>query len=403
MRNPDDKAVNPLDMSDEEFLNMGPSAFDSSPGTQAASTDAGGNDDDDDQGDGDQGTDGDGAGDDAGAGGDDDKGGDDAAKAAADAATAAAKDKASAGDTADSNKDLSKDKDQKPAGEETQSGELTEAQFAAIGRQILSEFKANGVPIKMKSADDAIQLMQMGANYHKKMTGLKPALKTLKLLENHGLMDPNKLNYLIDLHQQKPEAIAQLLKDSKLNPRDIDLDETTNYVPKQRSVSDTELVLDEILDSISTSPEYNRTLNVLGNEWDAASRQALAQDPKIIKIINQHMESGVFDQVAEAVAYERRLGKLTGISDFEAYQRVGAHMHENNLFKRATGAQNSPAAKSDDASNTDKGTETDAERAARKKAASPSRHSPGSSTGKTDYNPLTMSDEEFLKLNKLNI
>jgi len=292
---------------------------------------------------------------------------------------------------------------------ETPAGELTDAQYAEVGRQIMAEFKANGTSMRVKSAEDAMQLMQMGANYHKKMVGLKPSLKTLKLLENHGLLDPEKINYLIDLNQKKPEAIKQLLKDSKLDPLELDLEGDTNYVPAKRTVSDKEMVLDEVLNNISDSPTYERTLNVISNQWDDDSRKAIAEDPQVIAVLNGHMESGIFDQVATAVAYERSLGKFVGVSEFEAYQRVGTYMHENNLFKSATGTvtpgrtatpppttQNVPPnAPSDDAA--------ERERQNRKKAASPSRG--GSSTVKKEdnYNPLAMSDEEFAKLHNLSL
>jgi hypothetical protein len=289
---------------------------------------------------------------------------------------------------------------------EKPAGDLTDAQYIEIGKQIMSEFKANGTSIKVKSADDAIQLMQMGANYHKKMIGLKPSLKVLKLLENHNLLDPDKVNFLIDLNQKKPEAIAQLLKDGQIDPLNIDMDKADKYVPPRRSVSDTELQLDEILESISHSPSYNRTLTVLGDQWDEPSRQVLAKNPEFIRTINAHMESGIFDQVAEAVSYERRLGKLSGVSDFEAYQRIGTYMHENKLFKGATGSKADPATQKTTPPPANKPSETAEEaeaRKQRKQAVSPSRHTPAPAAGKQNYNPLAMSDEDFIKFNKLSL
>jgi hypothetical protein len=224
-------------------------------------------------------------------------------------------------------------------------------------------------------------------------------------LENNGLLDTDKLNYLIDLSQKKPEAITQLLKDSKIDPMNIDLTETEVYVPQNRSVSDTEILLDEVLDSISASPSYNRTLTVLGDEWDTDSRTILAKTPEVIKTINAHIESGIYDQVAQAVAYERSLGKLTGVNDYEAYQRIGTYMHENNLFVSATGQPTkvtiqSPAVETKGPS---KAELEETARAERKKAASPSRTGKTVTDSKVDYNPLTMSDEDFVKLNNLHI
>jgi len=282
---------------------------------------------------------------------------------------------------------------------------LTDTQYADIGRQVMAEFKANGSTMQVKSVDDALQLMQMGANYHKKMTGLKPSLKTLKLLQNNDLLDPEKLNYLIDLSQKKPEAIKQLLKDSKIDPLTLDLEEELNYVPAKRSVSDKEMMLEEVLNTISSSPSYERTLSVLSDEWDDASRKSLSDDPQIIGVINTHMENGIFDQVVNTVAYERSLGKFVGVSELEAYQRVGAYMHENNMFKGATvkpPQQVTPVVQDPQPQNPPS-TPQDDDRKNRKKAASPSRQGPVVSKKDTNYNPLDMSDEEFTKLNNLRL
>jgi len=292
-----------------------------------------------------------------------------------------------------------KEADVKPA------SALSDAQYAEIGRQIMAEFKANGSTMQVKSVDDALQLMQMGANYHKKMTGLKPSLKTLKLLQNNDLLDPEKLNYLIDLSQKKPEAIKQLLKDSKIDPLTLDMEEELNYVPAKRTVSDREMMLEEVLNNISNSPSYERTLGILSDEWDDASRKSIADDPQIIGVINAHMENGIFDQVVNAVAYERSLGKFVGVSELEAYQRVGAYMHENNLFKGATvkpPQQVTPVVQDPQPQNPPS-TPQDDDRKNRKKAASPSRQGPVVSKKDANYNPLDMSDEEFVKLNNLRL
>ena len=238
--------------------------------------------------------------------------------------------------------------------------------------------------------------------------GLKPSLKTLKLLENNGLLDAEKINYLIDLSQKKPEAIKQLLKDSNLDPLSLDLEEESKYVPSNRSISDKEMVLDEVLNSISDSPTYERTLNVISDQWDDASRKLIADDPHMIAIINSHMQNGVFDQVANAVAYERSLGKFVGVSEFEAYQRVGAYMHENKLFKSAAVApavarKADPPPTPQDATLRQQQEAEEAERRKRKQAASPSRQGTGVAKKDDNYNPLALSDEEFAKLNKLNL
>jgi hypothetical protein len=301
-----------------------------------------------------------------------------------------------AGDDGDSGDD---DKDKaKP-------GELTEVEYAAIGRRLMGDIKANGGTIKAKSADDLEQLIQMGANYHQKMKGLKPSMKTLKLLENHGLLDPKKLNYLIDLYQKKPEAITQLLKDSKIDPMDIDLKGEEEYAPENRTVNDKDLVLDDVLAGIKGNKNYNRTLTVIADDWDEASRATILADPTIIAKINGHMEAGVYDQVADAVTYQRTLGNLQGVSDFDAYQQMGDYMMTNDLFK-SNGVKQSDA-QGDQDTKPPKGKKETADqksaRLAKKKGASPSRRKKVPKKEEKDFNPLGMSDEDFAKHTNMNL
>jgi hypothetical protein len=289
--------------------------------------------------------------------------------------------------------------DPKEEKEEPEPKDSAEVNYEDIGKQIMAEFKANGRSMKPKSAEDAINLMQMGANYHKKMAGLKPSLKVLKLLERKDLLDPEKINYLIDLHDKNPKAITKLLQDSKLDPMDINVTDESDYKPSNQTVSDKELTLDDVLEGIQDTPTYNKTLNVLTSEWDSASRKEIANDPHIITVINEHMDNGIYDQVVEVMDYERSMGRLAGLSNLEAYNQTGAAMSEANQFKHQVEAPEQAPVKAAPVKPVKKTTaqlNKDAERLLKKKAASPTKHSPATKVEK-NYNPLLMSDEDFLK------
>src|SRR5690606_38757650 len=92
----------------------------------------------------------------------------------------------------------------------------------AIVDKLFAPFKANGKEMVVDNVDDAVALMQMGANYNKKMAALKPNLKLLKLLENNNLLSEEKIGFLIDLDKKNPAAIGKLLKDSGIDPLDVD-------------------------------------------------------------------------------------------------------------------------------------------------------------------------------------
>src|SRR5690606_34973436 len=101
--------------------------------------------------------------------------------------------------------------------------------YEAEYKRLLTPFKANGREIQVKSVDDAIQLMQMGANYNKKMAALKPNLKLMKMLQNNNLLSEEKLSFFIDLEKKDPAAINKLVKDAGINPMDLDAEKATGY------------------------------------------------------------------------------------------------------------------------------------------------------------------------------
>ena len=67
---------------------------------------------------------------------------------------------------------------------------------AAEYDKIMAEFKANGKMTSVSNSDEVRQLMMMGAGFNKKMVALKSTQKYVKMLENNGLLDEEKLNYL---------------------------------------------------------------------------------------------------------------------------------------------------------------------------------------------------------------
>jgi len=246
--------------------------------------------------------------------------------------------------------------------------------------KVMATFKANGTDLTPKSPEDAQRLMQMGANYHKKMTGMKPHLKLLKTLENNGLLDASKLDYLIDLQNKNPAAIAKLLKDSNIDPMDVSVSEDNSYQPTPNYVSDSSIELDEVLEELQALPHYSETLNIVSKVWDETSRKAVAQEPGIMRIINKHFTAGVYDKVMSAVNYERSLGKLQGVSDLDAYKAMGNSMEKQGAFNTVT----DPA--------------KELQRKAQKKSVGSTVVKTGKAANKTNFDPLSMSDEDFDKL-----
>lgn len=272
--------------------------------------------------------------------------------------------------------------------------------FEAEYKRLLAPFKANGRDIAVKNVDDAIALMQMGANYNKKMAAIKPNLKLMKMLENNGLMSEEKIGFLIDLDKKNPEAISKLVKDSGVDPMDLDTDKASGYKQTAYTVDDRELELDTVLSEIEDTPTYTRTLDIVSNKWDVASKQVIAGKPELLKVINTHVERGIYDLIIQEVENERVFGRLSGLSDLDAYRQVGDAIQArggfNHLGQGSSPTQGQSTAKPGVV--TPKPKKVDEDELKNKRRAASSTKPAVATTVPKDFNPLGLSDEAFSKL-----
>ena len=266
-----------------------------------------------------------------------------------------------------------------------------EIDYEAAYKRIMAPFKASKRMMQVDNIDDAISLMQKGADYHNKMKMLSPNLKIVSTLEKEGLLDQNKLNNLIDLSKKDPKAIAQLIKDSGIDPLDIDTDEEVTYKPNNYSVSDKEFKINQAIDDIRDTPSFDKTINILAKEWDNESKNLISDNPEIISIINDHVFNGVFDKVQSVVDTERALGRLQ-VPDVVAYRQVAEHLQSQGALSNQQESVRPPPASVPKAKAQDPAVVKQ-----KRKAAAGTRKTAGK-TEAASANYLGMTDEEFMKL-----
>ena len=294
--------------------------------------------------------------------------------------------------TADPGKGDEADKAEKPA------APVSEVSYEAEYKRLIgTPIKANGREITVASADEAISLMQMGANYNKKMSALKPNLALLKMLENNGLLSEEKLSFLIDLSKKDAGAINKLVSDSGIDPLDLTAEKASAYQPGSHKVDSREIELDAVLDEIQTTPSYEKTITVVGKQWDPASKQAIADEPQLLRVINAHVQSGIYDLIASGVERERMFGRLQGMSDLAAYRHVGDAIQARGGFDHLgrQGKSNQPTGGK--VVQPKSVQQADALKAKRLAAGASKPVATAPKAVPADFNPLSMSDEEFAK------
>lgn len=291
---------------------------------------------------------------------------------------------------------------------EMKSEELADFYDSLIGKPI----KANGKDIILKNPEEVLRLVQMGAGYGKKIHAMQPHLKTIRMLENNNLLDTDKLSFLIDLDKKNPEAIKRLIKESGIDPLDINLEDNADYRPTNHGVSDTEVTFAETLKEVAELPGGRETIQLINTTWDHTSREALWAQPELLTIFQSQRENGLWDQITAEMDRMKVLGDIKPNTPFiDAYKMAGdALVQANSLQMPGTVSTQTPkpvapttpaqggsdqqhgrvlatraAAPKSSATNNDKA----------KAAASPSSVS---RKAKEVINPLDMPDDEFLKL-----
>ncbi len=266
--------------------------------------------------------------------------------------------------------------------------------------KLLAPFKANGREFKVNSPDEAVRLMQMGANYTKKMQSLAPNLKLMKMLDNNDLLTEDQVSYMIDLAQKKPDAIQKLLHESKIDPLEIDASEPGNYQKGNHSVSDEEMAFHDVLGDVTQTSGGKETVQHIDKTWDQASKAAVFKEPTILAIINQQRENGVYDTITAEIDRQKTLGIIPNNTPFlEAYKLAGDKLQSENAFAPKepetpqTPADTEAPQVIETRTATRKPTVANGEKA---KAASPAK-----STAKTppqSFNPFEMSDEQIMAI-----
>lgn len=198
--------------------------------------------------------------------------------------------------------------------------------YEQLFKQVMAPFKANGKDFAPSSPEEAVRLMQMGANYTKKMQSLQPNLKLMRMLENNGLLEESKLAFLIDLDKKNPKAIQKLLHDGKVDPLELDVSSEPVYKPGNHQVSDQEMQFHEVLSDVSSTQSGQETI-VLINKWDQASKQAVYKEPALLSVINEQRANGIYDRICAEIDRQQTLGQLSNIPFIQAYKQVGDRLH----------------------------------------------------------------------------
>lgn len=318
-------------------------------------------------------------------------------------------------DKSDKSKEKSTQTDEKSDKEKSDKSDKSESDektpdLKTFHEQITAPFMANGKQIQVRDAAEAIQLMQMGANYTRKMQELAPHRKVLTMLGNHGLLDESKLSLYIALDKGDPEAVKKFIVDKGIDPLDIDTNTESTYQEGSYQVTDQEVAFRTQLDDVMSTDSGKEMLTDINKSWDQVSKDVLWHQPELMSIIQEQRESGIYTTITEEMDRRRTMGQLPANTPFlEAYKAIGDELHQQGVFtsEEAEDPSIKPEQGSDPAPSADPKPEKGAVVATRPASPRPSvdngdkagaaattRSAPGKAKEATNF--LSMSDDDFI-------
>ena len=278
--------------------------------------------------------------------------------------------------------------------------------------RLFQPFKASGKEFQVRNIDEAISLMQKGVDYTQKQQQLKPRLAEMKTLDQYGMLGDN-LNYAIDLFTGRPEAVAKLIRDKKLDvnqlmPSSNEFGETqettTNYVPNNHKISEEQMQLSDVFDTLKANNSYDK-VNTAVTKFDEVSQREFVKDPNKLLALQEHINSGLYDAVMNEIDHQKTIGNpaLTGKTDFEVYTDMAttllnyvAQQQQNQLQQQQVQTQPQYNPQYQQQVQTQQQYQQIQNR---KASVAPNRGYAGNTSNRvTDFDPLHMSDKELESL-----
>jgi len=293
-----------------------------------------------------------------------------------------------------------KAKDGEDEGEETAeekvAAKVAEEQTHATSffKKVSAPFKADGKDVQVRTPEEAIRLMQMGVNYSRRMSEMKPLREMDAMLTQHGLNNPEKLNELIDLSKGSKEAIQKYLKKHNIDPLDLDPSKGDAHTTPNYRSDPKDVAFQDAIDNTLQVEGGKELLSDVNRDWDDESKEALRDNPSIFGKLLEQKDTGVYEQIKTELLHQRTMGYLADVPFLQAYEQVGNAMHKAGVFDKKEVQKKTGLAPIASGS---------------RKAAPKSQPNPNLSSAKTTPNAaakavpnepdyLSMSDEDFMKL-----
>lgn len=228
--------------------------------------------------------------------------------------------------------------------ETTTPPETLEIDYKTEYERLFAPIKADNREIKINSIDEIISLVQKGVNYNNRSRALKEKEVFIKTLENNGLLDKDKLNFLVDISKKDTKAIEKLIKDSGIDILSIDQNQEVDYKPTNHTPNVEEITRIQYFEDLRATEEGSRVLKDTGNTslWDESSVNAAYKDPTIMGHLAHHNKLGYYDIILDELARRQALGYPMEPTFLSNYVAIGTELDKAGKLSKAPAQQVAP-------------------------------------------------------------
>ena len=236
--------------------------------------------------------------------------------------------------------------------------------------------------VEVDSVDELKTIASKALKDKNKYDKYKDELAILEGIKEQGLSDKD-LYLLVEARKGNKQAIAKLLKETNIDPYDLDLEDESidEYKPKEYKVDPKIMEVKSIIDDAKKDEHVFKTFDyILNKEFGEKDRATAFEDPELLGFIKDTVRDGIFDKIAPN--YTKR--KIMGENPISAYI---------NAFKDYTSEVDKLASKT-----VSKAQEENKVKTEKRKKASIGNKKNVAKTDKKSVNDMT--DEEFEKYYK---
>ena len=170
-----------------------------------------------------------------------------------------------------------------------------------LNELLKTPLKANGHEVIVDTPEKAIQLMQMGINYNKRLQEIKPYTGLVKALKDNNLADDRDImNQLIDIAKGDKQALLDFAKRKNIDLND-DIDEDTKYKPNENISSDEEVAFDDVVSRLKSNDNYDKFSQNISNDFGDSSSSVFYKRPEMLEALSSDMDNGIYDKVMASV------------------------------------------------------------------------------------------------------